>query len=159
MTNSKFSNQVIAFVSMEADMLDHKEYREWLQLWMPDGHYVVPIDVDETDFANTLNFAYDDAAMRELRVMRLLNGESVSSMALDRTVRSVSRFRILEESDTTVKARCAMFLSEIRHGTTLTYPADVEYLLVKEGGSFKIQQKTVRLLNAGSHLRTVAFIF
>lgn len=152
-------NQVSAFVSYEADLLDHKGYREWLDLWAPDGYYIVPIDVHSEEYEDTLNFAYDDADMRQLRVNRLLGGESVSSQAMDRTVRSVSRVRILEDDGTTVRARCAMMLGEVRHEQIIHYAADVEYVLKRQDDTFVIERKIVRLLSAESHLRTVAFIF
>ncbi len=158
-SNNHVPSNVVDFINLESDLLDHKSYEEWLQLWTNDGLYIVPVDTQETDFANTVNFAYDDAAMRRLRVARLLGGESVSSVALDKTVRSVSRFRVLEETETNVRVRCAMILTEVRTGNLLTYPGDVEYDLVKHPEGFKIDRKIVRLLHAATRLATVAFIF
>ncbi|MBB3139595.1 aromatic-ring-hydroxylating dioxygenase subunit beta [Halomonas organivorans] len=151
--------QAIDFINQEADLLDHKAYSEWLGLWERDGKYVVPVDIHETDFANTLNFAYDDHAMREMRVARLQNGESVSSVAQEGTVRSMSRFRLLDEDDQAIRLRCAMFLSEVRLAKPLLYPANVEYRLTKTSKGLRLHTKVVRLLNAGHHLNTVAFIF
>ena len=158
-SNNQVPSNVVDFINLEADMLDHKSYEDWLQLWTDDGVYIVRVDTQETDFLNTVNFAYDDAAMRRLRVARLLGGESVSSVALDKTVRSVSRFRLLEETETTVRVRCALILNEVHTGNLRTYPGDVEYELVKHPDGLKIEKKIVRLLHAASHLATVAFIF
>ena len=119
-SNNQVPSNVVDFINLEADMLDHKSYEDWLQLWTDDGVYIVPVDTQETDFLNTVNFAYDDAAMRRLRVARLLGGESVSSVALDKTVRSVSRFRLLEETETTVRVRCALILNEVHTGNLRT---------------------------------------
>lgn len=150
---------VVDFINLEADLLDHKDYDDWLKLWTSEGLYIVPVDTQETDFVNTLNFAYDDDAMRQLRVARLQGGESVSSVALDKTVRVMSRFRVLEETETLVRVRCAMILNEIRTDKLLSYPGDVEYELRKQPEGLKIEKKVVRLLHAASHLATVAFIF
>lgn len=158
-SNNKVPSNVVDFINLEADLLDHKSYEEWLQLWTDDGLYIVPVDTQETDFANTVNFAYDDAEMRRLRVARLLGGESISSVALDKTVRSVSRFRLLKETESTVRVRCAMMLTEVRTGNLLVYPGDVEYVLVKHPEGLKIDKKIIRLLHAASRLATVAFIF
>lgn len=159
MADTSMFQQAIGFINYEADLLDHKDYAEWLGLWERDGTYVVPIDVNETDFANVLNVAYDDQAMREMRVARLQNGESVSSEAQEGTVRSMSRFRLLDESDEDIHLRCAMFLSEVRMGKPLLYPANVEYRLTKTPEGLHLHTKVVRLINAGHHLHTVAFIF
>lgn len=159
MADNSMFQQAIDFINLEADLLDHKDYVHWLDLWLEEGKYVVPVDIRETDFANTLNFAYDDHAMRKMRVARLQSGESVSSEAQDATVRSMSRFRLLEEDDEALRVRCAMFLSEIRLAKPLLYPADVEYRLVKTPDGLRLFTKVVRLINAGHHLNTVAFIF
>lgn len=159
MFNPTLFNAVSEFISFEADMLDHKGYREWLELWSEEGHYIVPIDTEATEFEETLNFAYDDADMRRMRVDRLLGGESVSSSAMEKTVRNVSRVRILSHEGDRIGARCAMLLSEVRHDQVITYAADVEYQLTQTSDGFVIDRKVVRLLSAHSHLRTVAFIF
>lgn len=158
-SNNTVPASVIDFINLEADLLDHKSYQDWLQLWTDDGLYIVPVDTEASDFANTVNFAHDDAEMRRLRTARLLGGESLSSVALDKTVRSVSRFRLLEETETSVRVRCAMVLNEVRAGRLLIYPGDVEFELVKDAQGFRIRKKIVRLLHAASHLATVAFIF
>lgn len=156
MTNLR--DEVLAFLDLEADILDFKEFREWLELWDKDGVYVVPIDNDTTDYANTLNFAYDNAEMRRLRVERLVSGEAVSTETTAKTVRSVSRLRILDTAGDTVKLRCAQFISENRHGILKTYPADVSFILRRDGDSFKIVEKVVRLQNSGHHLNSIGYI-
>ena len=35
--NLQLLNEVTAFIWAEADMLDHSEYREWLNLWNEKG--------------------------------------------------------------------------------------------------------------------------
>lgn len=58
-------------INLEGDLLDQGEFNAWLELWQRDGLYIVPIDPQETDFKNTLNYACDDHEMRERRVKRL----------------------------------------------------------------------------------------
>lgn len=151
-------NDVTAFIYKEADMLDFKEYKAWLDLWDQDGLYVVPVDADTDDFANTLNYAYDNAAMRTLRVNRLLSGDAVSTETTAKTVRSPTRFRILKEEGGDVTVRCAQHISENRHGVLRTYPADVTYTLRPDGDDFRIVTKVIRLLNADNHLSSIGYI-
>jgi 3-phenylpropionate/cinnamic acid dioxygenase small subunit len=151
-------NAAATFIQTEADMLDFQEYEAWLDLWAPDGVYVVPIDTDTEDYANTLNFAYDKAEMRRLRVNRLISGEAVSTQTTPKTVRMPGRFRLLSDVDGMVTVRCAQLLSENRHGNLRTYPADVTYKLRREGDGFRMVEKVVRLLNADHHLSSIGYI-
>ena len=156
--NIELLNQAAAFVSLEADLLDHSEYTEWLNLWDESGTYIVPIDPNETDFANTLNYAHDDATMRRLRVERLTSGESVSTVPAPRTIRSLSRFRLLGDDGQVVTLRCTQILGEFRKDVLKHYTADVTFVLKRAGDSFRIQQKVVRLLNSTDALACIAYI-
>jgi 3-phenylpropionate/cinnamic acid dioxygenase small subunit len=150
--------EVSEFVSLEADLLDHACYQEWLALWTATSRYVVPIDPAATEFEDTLNYAYDDHEMRCKRVDRLLSGHSISASPVARTVRLLSRFRILEADEARCDLRCAQFLTEHRRSRTRTYTANVSYRLVREAGALKIEQKVVRLINSTEALGGISYI-
>ncbi len=147
------------FVALEADLLDQHDYQEWLLLWVPEGKYVVPVDPDETNFEDTLNYAYDNAAMRDMRVRRLSSGESMSASHAARTLRSVSRFRLLgREGNGDLRVRNAQLLTEYKFEKHRIYVANVEWVLRPEGDSFRIVEKVVRLLNGGDALAGITFL-
>lgn len=156
--NTELITQASAFIWEEADRLDHGEYAQWLDSWTADGIYIVPIDSSETDLANALNYAYDNAAMRAKRVARLGSGESISTSPVPRTVRAVSRFRILSDDGSKVVVRCAQNLREFRKDVLKHYTADVTYELVRHGGSFLIGSKVVRLINSTDTLHGIGYI-
>jgi len=157
--NPELLQQASAFIWMEGDMLDHAEYDGWLNLWTADGEYVIPIDPKETDFVNTLNYAYDDAAMRAKRVQRLISGESISTTPTARTVRSISRLRVLEDGGDAITVRCAQDLREFRKDKLRQHTADITYTLQRGGDhGFKIRSKIVRLINSTDTLTSVGYI-
>lgn len=156
--DTELLQQAAAFVWAEADMLDHGEFADWLDLWTDDGLYIVPIDPDETDFDNTLNYAYDDHAMRKKRVTRLGSGESISTTPQARTVRSVSRLRVLSEADGVVTVRGAQDLKEFRKDVLRQHIADVTYELKREGDGFRLQRKVIRLINSTDTLTSIGYI-
>lgn len=151
-------NSVTAFLWTEADMLDHREYDDWLGLWCPDGLYVVPIDPVTEDFANTLNYACDDAGMRGKRVQRLQGGQSVSTQPEARTVRGVSRLRILADQDGVVTVRGAQDLRDFRKDRFHQHTADVTWTLVADGAGWRIRRKVVRLINSQDALSALGYI-
>lgn len=150
--------EAMEFAWLEADLLDHASYDEWLALWTPEARYVVPIEPAETDFENTLNYAYDDHAMRQKRVERLRSGQSVSASPIARTVRLLSRFCMLKSDERGCEIRCAQLLTEFRRGRERTYTADVTYRLVRGGAGLLIDQKVIRLINATEGLRGISYI-
>ena len=156
--NTALITQVAAFLWQEADMLDHGEYAQWLESWTNDGLYIVPINPLETDFENTLNYACDNAAMRAKRVARLGSGESISTSPVPRTIRSVSRFRVLADDGEVVTVRCAQNLREFRKDVQKHYSADVTFELVRTAGNFLIRRKIIRLINSTDTLQGIGYI-
>jgi 3-phenylpropionate/cinnamic acid dioxygenase small subunit len=156
--NLHLLNQVAAFIWAEGDMLDHGEFATWLNLWADKGTYIIPIDPKEEDFENSLNYAYDDHHMRELRVQRLTGGESISTSPQPRTVRTLSRFRVLFEDEHHVTVRCAQNVREFRKDSLKHYSADIVYELQRDGDSFKIQRKLIRLINSDDTLAGIGYI-
>jgi len=156
--NLKLLNEVTAFIWQEGDMLDHGDFVDWLDLWTETATYIIPIDPQETDFENTLNYAYDDHHMRQLRVTRLTSGESISTTPRARTVRSQSRFRLLSDVDGVITVRCAQNLREFRKDVLKQYTADVTFELVRSGDSFKIQRKLIQLINSTDTLAGIGYI-
>lgn len=158
MNQLQLLNQVTAFVWQEGDMLDHADYQAWLDLWTEKGTYIIPIDPEETDLENTLNYAYDDHHMRSLRVRRLTSGESISTSPSPRTIRNQSRFRLLADDGEVVTLRCAQELCEFRKETVRHYTADVTYELLRSGESFRLQRKVIRLINSTDTLTGIGYI-
>ena len=156
--------RVSAFLNAEADLLDHREYADWLSLWTESGLYIVPTDPMEQNFKNTLNIAYDDAEMRRLRVARLEGGEAVSTQQAIPTSRLISAIRIraveeIGDGSSIICVRCAYCLYENKAGDLRPYPATAEFLLKDNGNKFEIEQKIIRLQRGSQYLATVAYIF
>ncbi|MEF9674257.1 aromatic-ring-hydroxylating dioxygenase subunit beta [Pseudomonas sp. PCH446] len=156
--NLQLLQEVTAFIWQEGDMLDHGEYDAWLSLWTDKGTYIIPINPKETDFENTLNYAYDDHHMRELRVQRLIGGESISTSPQPRTVRTLSRFRVLGDDGMNVTVRCAQNVREFRKESLKFYSADLIYELIRAGDSFKIHRKLISLINSDDALAGIGYI-
>ncbi|AQS83848.1 MAG: aromatic-ring-hydroxylating dioxygenase subunit beta [Acetobacter aceti] len=151
-------DQAIELVTQEADLLDHGEFTQWLSLYTTDGLYIVPIDPSGDDFEKTLNYAYDNAHMRKLRVQRLLGGRAISAMPPARTVRLLGRYRLLDSSDTWCKLRCAQILTELRQGRERYYAANITFVLVQTDTGLKIDRKIIRLLTSTEALTAVSYI-
>lgn len=150
--------EAVHFVWLEADLLDNAGYDEWLALWTPTSRYVVPIEPGTTDFENALNYAYDDAELRQKRAERLTSGQSVSASPVARTVRLLSRFRLLTTTPGACHLRCAQMLTEFRRGRERSYAADLEFHLARAEGGLKIERKVVRLINATEALGGIGYI-
>jgi 3-phenylpropionate/cinnamic acid dioxygenase small subunit len=91
-------------------------------------------------------------------VQRLTGGESISTSPQPRTVRTLSRFRVLFEDAEHVTVRCAQNVREFRKDSLKHYSADIVYELQRTGDSFKIQRKLIRLINSDDTLAGIGYI-
>ncbi len=158
-TDITLLTQVQAFLALESDLLDNKEYHDWLQLWDEKGLYIVPVDHDVEDYRQTLNVAYDDAEMRLLRVQRLTSGEAVSTIGARKTVRTLSRVRVLSDEDGVVTVRAAYCLFEDNKNGIRQFPANLQFKLVRDGDNFKLLEKVVKIMKSDQHLTTISYLF
>jgi 3-phenylpropionate/cinnamic acid dioxygenase small subunit len=160
--NALFSQQTFAraieFIWREAELLDRREYRAWLDLWDASGFYVVPIDPDTTDFAATLNYAYDDHDMRDKRVQRMTSGYSASASDAARTVRTVSRFTLSSDSAGIVEVKSSQIIIAYKRGVSTIFAADLSHTISFESGEPRLMQKVVRLIDSTEALSAIGFL-
>jgi 3-phenylpropionate/cinnamic acid dioxygenase small subunit len=160
--NTLFSQQTftraIEFIWREAELLDRRDYHAWLDLWEPSGFYVVPIDPDTTDFAATLNYAYDDHDMREKRVQRMTSGYSASASDAARTVRTVSRFTLSSDSADLVEVKSSQIIIAYKRGVSTIFAADLTHKISMASGEPRLVEKVVRLIDSTEALSAIGFL-
>lgn len=148
----------IALIWREAELLDRKDYPAWLSLWSDEGYYVVPIDPKTTDFAATLNYVYDDHALRVMRVERMSGGYSASATDAARTVRNVSRFVVGESTGDIIEIRSSQVVLGNKHGTMTLFGADLTHRIKIADGEAKIIDKVIRLIDSTEALNAIGFL-
>lgn len=149
--------QAIEFIWREAELLDRKDYAQWSELWSEEGIYVVPI-AEGDDFDAHLNYAYDDARMRALRIERLSAGFSPSAVDAAKTVRTVSRFRLVEAAGDLVEVHSAQMLYAYKRGVHTPFVADLEHRIRFAAEGPRLERKVVRLINAQDALGAIGFL-
>ncbi|UYW74225.1 aromatic-ring-hydroxylating dioxygenase subunit beta [Pseudocitrobacter faecalis] len=96
--------------------------------------------------------------MRERQVKRLYSGESISTTPRARTLRTLSRFRLLESEGDDIVVRGAQSLWEHRKGFSRHYAADITWHLQSHGNRLLIKQKIIRLINSDDVLHSIGYI-
>jgi 3-phenylpropionate/cinnamic acid dioxygenase small subunit len=161
-TSRLFSQRTFAaaieLIWREAALLDGKDYHTWLDLWDQAGYYVVPIDPAVTDFAATLNYAYDDHSMRKMRVQRMTSGYSASANDAARTVRTVSRFTSASNAADIVEVKSAQIIVAYKRGASTLFAADLTHRICFASGEPRIAQKVIRLIDSTEALSAIGFL-
>lgn len=164
MTDTKTKNtalllaEITEFLWREADHLDTRNYDAWLDMWEPEGLYIMPIGEGD-DYKSQLNLCYDNDKMRRLRIDRFERGFSISSAPAADSIRSVSRIVIDSITDDTIKVRASEQVVESKFGRQRLWAADLHYELKQTKSGFVITQKVAKLLNSEGMLRSFSYLF
>lgn len=143
-------DQIIDFIYDEARILDEGRYSEWLDLWLPDGHYWMPLDYKQTDPHLVTSFLYEDIFMLKLRVERLNGARTFSQKPKSRCHHVIQR-PFLDEIDEragTFVTNTSMHYVETRLDEQFLLALTATHDLQVVDGKIRIANKRVDLLNS-----------
>ena len=141
---------LIDFIYREARMLDEGRYSEWLDLWLPDGHYWMPLDYKQTDPHHVTSLLYEDLFMLNLRVERL-NGQRTFSQKPKSRCHHVIQRPFIDEFDDgagTYKTNTSMHYVETRLDDQFLLALTATHEIKRVDGALRIANKRVDLLNS-----------
>lgn len=141
------NDQVIDFIYAEARMLDEARFNDWLDLWLPTGHYWMPLDYKQTDPHLVTSFLWEDFFMLKLRIERLSGERTFSQKPKSRCLHVLNRPAIDEAREDGFKVVTAMHYLETRMDDQLLLGVTATHDLAVVDGALKIAQKRVDLVN------------
>lgn len=148
MTVSK--DDIIDFIYAETRMLDEGRYDEWLALWLPDGHYWMPLDYKQTDPHLVTSLMYEDLFMLKLRVERLNGARTFSQKPKSRCHHVIQR-PFIDEFDLSAgrfRTNTSMHYVETRLDEQILLALTATHELALTDGTLRIANKRVDLLNS-----------
>ncbi len=153
--------QVEDFLFREAALLDDWKLDDWVDLFSEDGRYVVPTtDLPDGDPRRDLVFIDDDITRLRARAVRLNSRHAHREYPWSRTRRFVSNVRVDENGDGELRVVSNVLVYRFRAGEGAPYVGSVDYVLRRNGESFKIAYRRAVLdLEALSWHGAVSIIF
>lgn len=142
-------DDLIDFIFDEARMLDEGRFDDWLALWLPDGHYWMPLDYKQTDPIHVTSLLYEDLFMLKLRVERLNGARTFSQKPKSRCHHVLSRPFVDEMDNAAGRYVTTTFLHyvETRLDDQQLLALTARHDLALVDGRLRIADKRVDLLN------------
>ena len=140
---------VIDFVYAEARMLDEGRFADWLALWLPEGHYWMPLDYKQSDPETVTSLLYEENFMLRLRVERL-EGERTFSQKPNSRCHHVMNRPFVDEFDPGANryvTTTSMHYVETRLDEQQLLAVTARHELKVIDGTIRIANKRVDLLN------------
>ena len=142
-------DDLIDFIYDEARMLDEGRYTEWLDLWLPDGHYWMPLDYQQTDPHLVTSLLFEDMFMLKLRVERLNGARTFSQKPRSRCHHVIQRPFIdaMDNASGRFTTNTSMHYVESRLDEQFLLALTATHELALQDGKLRIANKRVDLLN------------
>lgn len=150
--------QVIDFIYEEARMLDEGRYDAWLALWLPDGHYWMPLDYAQTDPINVTSLMYEDMFMLKLRVERLNGARTFSQKPKSRCHHVIQRPFVDELTQQSARTKTFMHYVETRLDEQQLLALTATHDLAVVDGALRIANKRVDILNCDAAFRNIQLL-
>jgi 3-phenylpropionate/cinnamic acid dioxygenase small subunit len=135
------------FLYGEAELLDTRQYPEWLSLFTEDGVYWMPAGKDDIDPHKETSLIFDDRRALSERVARLLHPAAHSQTPPSRTRHLISNVRHQEIEKDRVRLYSNFAVLESRLGIQRWWGGNSEHDLRREDGHWRIRLKKVCLIN------------
>lgn len=159
------THPVHQLILREARLLDDMLLDDWLALYTDDADYWVPID-ENADPLKESSIIYDNRLRLAMRVEQIMRQNRVAQTPGSNTLRMVSNIDIQDVDADTATARYALLLTEVRSGDwrqqglgeMRLFPAHCTLVAKQVEGAWKIQHKTITLLNRKQPIVGLSFI-
>lgn len=139
---------LIDFIYNEARMLDEGRFSDWLDLWLPDGHYWMPLDYQQEDPIHVTSLMYEDMFMLKLRVERLNGARTFSQKPKSRCHHVLQRPFVDEMDGDRFVTTTFMHYVETRLDEQQLLACTARHELALVDGVLRIANKRVDLLNS-----------
>ncbi|MDQ6522951.1 aromatic-ring-hydroxylating dioxygenase subunit beta [Nocardioides sp. LHD-245] len=118
------------FLYDEAELLDQWRLIEWLDLFTPQAHYLVPsTDKPDADPSRHLFLVQDDRFLLEQRVNSLLTRAAHAEYPHSRTRRAVTNVRAFHDPDGLVRLEANFSVVRVRNAALDTYVGRYRHVL------------------------------
>ncbi|GAA2223576.1 CoA transferase [Micromonospora olivasterospora] len=148
--NTTLTRNVEAFLFDEANLLDDWRLHEWLELFVPEGTYLMPsTDLPNGDPGRDLFLIQDDRFLLEHRVNSLLTRSAHAEYPHSRTRRMITNVQARPENADHVRVKANFAVFRVRSGILDTYVGTYRHVLrvTSEGFRF-VERKSVLDLDA-----------
>lgn len=144
----------------EARLLDEGRLEDWLDLFVPECLYWMPMTPGGGDPAQEVTLAFDDRRRLEDRVAWLRSSYIWSQIPRSRTLRMITNVEVLSCGDPQeIIVRSNFVVYDVRPGYAATFPGWTAHRLRAADGAWGIVVKQVNLLDGDQAHANLSIIF
>ena len=147
--DADLQREVEQFLYAQAELLDAKQWQDWIDLFSPDGVYWMPVTPEQTEWEGSPSIFAEDKLMMEIRKGRVTHPNAWSQAPLWETNHLVSHVMLESMQGDAIRVRSRFHMMELRRDTIRHFGGSTRHTLVRDGaGALRIRLQRVDLFNA-----------
>ncbi len=158
MTNRPTNETIAHFIYNEAALVDAGRYDEWLDLFVEEAIYWLPLSPNQNDHRGEQSIACEDKMLLNVRIKRLKGPRAYSNQPPAKCLHVLQAPSIEEAEQHRFITRAPFFYVESRGDAQFFLAGRVMHRLRIEQGVLRIVEKRVDLINADAALPPI-FLF
>ncbi len=136
------------FLYRQAEILDEKQWDDWLALFTEDGHYWMPAEDDQEDGEGVPNIFWENLDMMRMRIRRNNHPRAHSQAPQNRLCHVVSNVIVeSEDADGDVVVRARFHCAEYLRYDVRSFTGRYRHYLRKTPDGYRIALQRVDLVN------------
>jgi 3-phenylpropionate/cinnamic acid dioxygenase small subunit len=140
--------QVEQFLFYQAELLDTKSWRAYIDLFAEQGVYWMPARPEQTEWMDSPSIFAEDRELMSVRMGRITHPNAWSQAPLWETNHVLGNVVIEELTETWIRVRSRFQVLELRRDVLRSLAGVYRHTLLRRGEDFKIELQRVDLMNA-----------
>jgi 3-phenylpropionate/cinnamic acid dioxygenase small subunit len=138
------------FLAQQAEMLDRKQWRAYIDLFAADGLYWMPANAEQTSWTDEPSIFAEDRLLMEVRMGRLTHPNAWSQAPVWMTSHVVGSVVLEQVEGSRMVVRSRFNVTELRRDTMRNFVGTYRHVLNVSGGEIQIQHQRVDLVNGAA---------
>jgi 3-phenylpropionate/cinnamic acid dioxygenase small subunit len=136
------------FLFYQAELLDTKSWRAYIDLFAEEGVYWMPARPEQTEWLDSPSIFAEDRELMSVRMGRITHPNAWSQAPLWETNHVLGNVVIEELAETWIRVRSRFQVLELRRDVLRSLAGVYRHTLLRRGEDFKIELQRVDLMNA-----------
>jgi 3-phenylpropionate/cinnamic acid dioxygenase small subunit len=146
--NAELQLEVEQFLFRQSELVDSKQWQDWIDLFTDDGVYWMPADPAQKHWDGVPSIFAEDKNLMAVRMKRVLHPDAWSQRPLWGTNHVVSNVVVEKAEGDDVHVRSRFHMMELRRDDVRHFAGAYRHHLKKSKDGYRIQLQRVDMTNA-----------
>jgi len=141
-------HEIEQFLYRQAELLDAKQWQEWIDLFAEDGVYWMPPEPSHKTWEGMPAIFAEDKNLMKVRMGRVLHPDAWSQRPLWGTNHVISNVIVESASNDKIRVRSRFHMMELRRDDVRHFAGSYQHELKKTKDGYRIKLQRVDMTNA-----------